>query len=302
MQFEDSFFKEEERCGFVVSAKMKHAWAAQLEVLEDLDVICKAHNITYYAAFGTLLGAIRHKGFIPWDDDIDIMMKRKDYERFYEIATHGLPSPYIAYNLHTKEMQRNVYYMRFTNGRQVRFDAPFLKKYHGFPYVIGIDIFPLDVLPNDPDQKETMYQILSLMEKTRRLLIEQPNLVTDLKEELDQFEQICGAELKRDDSLEYTLLEQEERIATMYNDIEDIRYYSFPITGWPPLSKEALDGTILMPFENTQIPVPVGYHEAAVQQFGPDYMTPRQEITHDYPFFRVQEEEVIKAGMKLPEY
>ena len=147
-----------------------------------------------------------------------------------------------------------------------------------------------------------MYQIMSVMEQTRRILIVRPELVTDMKEELDQFEQICGVKLNRDETLVYTLLEQEERIATMYNDIEDIRYYSFPITGWPPLSKEALDGTLLMPFENTMIPVPIGYHEAAVQQFGKDYMTPRQEVTHDYPFSKLQEEDVLKAGMKLPEF
>ena len=78
MNIPDNFLQGEVRDGFYVENMMKRAWAAQMEVLKDVDVFCKKHNITYYAEWGTLLGAIRHKGFIPWDDDIDIRMKRED--------------------------------------------------------------------------------------------------------------------------------------------------------------------------------------------------------------------------------
>lgn len=61
---------------------MKHAWAAQLEVLNDIDKACTENGIQYFAEWGTLLGAVRHHGFIPWDDDMDICMKRADYEKF----------------------------------------------------------------------------------------------------------------------------------------------------------------------------------------------------------------------------
>ena len=67
---------------------MKRAWAAQLEVLQRIDEVCGKYNIEYFANWGTLLGAIRHKGYIPWDDDLDIGMKRMDYERFLKIALH----------------------------------------------------------------------------------------------------------------------------------------------------------------------------------------------------------------------
>ena len=59
---------------------MKRAWAAELEILVEIDKICEKHKLHYFIDYGNLLGAIRHKGFIPWDDDIDIMMMRKDYE------------------------------------------------------------------------------------------------------------------------------------------------------------------------------------------------------------------------------
>ena len=86
LQFDKDFFLGETYQGFYVEPMMKCVWAAQLEVLEVIRGICEKHKIKYFAAYGTLLGAVRHKGFIPWDDDVDIMMLREDYERFMKLA------------------------------------------------------------------------------------------------------------------------------------------------------------------------------------------------------------------------
>lgn len=86
LQFPENFFDEEVRCGFTVSSTMKHYWAAQMEVLQTVIAICEKHDLTYYAFWGTLIGAVRHKGFIPWDDDIDIALKREDYQKLLCIA------------------------------------------------------------------------------------------------------------------------------------------------------------------------------------------------------------------------
>lgn len=79
-----SFYKEEIRSGFLVTEKRKKVWAVELKMLEKLDEVCKKYNLTYYAYYGTLLGAVRHQGFIPWDDDIDINMQRKDIPAFLD--------------------------------------------------------------------------------------------------------------------------------------------------------------------------------------------------------------------------
>ena len=81
----NEFYEDEVIEGFYVPAMLKKAWGAQLSVLEETDRICARHNIPYFADWGSLLASIRHSGYIPWDDDLDISMRRKDYERFFEL-------------------------------------------------------------------------------------------------------------------------------------------------------------------------------------------------------------------------
>lgn len=70
----------------------------QLEILDEIDRVCRENGLTYFLAYGTLLGAVRHHGYIPWDDDIDVYMPRKDYERFQEIAASSLGPKYFFRN------------------------------------------------------------------------------------------------------------------------------------------------------------------------------------------------------------
>ena len=80
------FYKEEIRCGWRVDEKTKRIWAVQLEMLDEVERICKKYGLKYFADSGTLIGAVRHQGYIPWDDDIDLAMLREDYETFLKVA------------------------------------------------------------------------------------------------------------------------------------------------------------------------------------------------------------------------
>lgn len=102
MQVSDSYYEDEVRDGFYIPGMMKRAWAASVEVFEEVARICEEYGIQYFADAGTLLGAVRHQGFIPWDDDFDICMKREDYNQFIRIARDELPERFSLLNIYTE--------------------------------------------------------------------------------------------------------------------------------------------------------------------------------------------------------
>lgn len=102
MNIDNSFYREETLCGHLVTEQTKKLWAVDLGCLMELKRICEKYDIRYFAFGGTLLGAVRHKGFIPWDDDLDVMMSYGDYVRFCEVAPRELSHPYFFQNYQTE--------------------------------------------------------------------------------------------------------------------------------------------------------------------------------------------------------
>ncbi len=125
---------------------LKSIHSIQLDMLKVVDEICTKHNIRYYAIGGTCLGAIRHKGFIPWDDDIDIGMPRVDYKRFLEVAEEELDQGFF---LQTYKSDENYFYsyakLRNSNTTFIEESLKNLRLNHG----MFIDIFPLDGIGNN---------------------------------------------------------------------------------------------------------------------------------------------------------
>ena len=112
-----------------------------LDILVDVAIFCEKNNIKYYLSCGTLLGAIRHKGFIPWDDDVDIMMPRPDYDRFLDTYNND------KYKL-CKPSKGRYYYAKVYDSNTIKIEKGVdYKKYQ--PLGVDIDIFPLDGIVND---------------------------------------------------------------------------------------------------------------------------------------------------------
>ena len=96
----EGFLDEEVRNGYTVTSKAKRAWAVQIDLLIKLDEVCKKYGLRYFADSGTLLGAARDHGFIPWDDDIDVTMLRADYEKLKEVADKEFEYPYFYQDMY----------------------------------------------------------------------------------------------------------------------------------------------------------------------------------------------------------
>lgn len=119
----------------------------QVEILEELDRICTKHNIKYSIDGGTLLGAVRHKGFIPWDDDIDVIMLREEYEKFFEICKTELDESRFFLQEHRTDPYYRVGYPRIRRKNTVYIRAG----QENMKHVTGvlIDIFVLDSTPSN---------------------------------------------------------------------------------------------------------------------------------------------------------
>ena len=144
IQIPDGFLEEEIRCDYKVTKQIKEVWAISLDLLEELKRVCAKYNLKYIADFGTLLGAVRHQGFIPWDDDIDVAMPRDDYEKLIEVAFSEFKHPYFFECFHS-DPHFAYGKAKLLNMETTGYENPMLVK-HG----LFIDIFPLDKIIDDP--------------------------------------------------------------------------------------------------------------------------------------------------------
>ena len=117
----------------------------QLGILEEIDRICRKHNISYWLDGGSLLGAVRHGGFIPWDDDIDIAMPQDDARRFAEVAPKELPSTLRLQTPDTENTREPIMKVRDLNSFYVEGNEDFSLDYSKGLFV---DIFPMIDYPN----------------------------------------------------------------------------------------------------------------------------------------------------------
>ncbi len=306
MMFSEVYFQGEERNGFYVRPLMKRVWAAQLEILKEIDRICKKHKLKYFAYGGTLLGAVRHQGYIPWDDDMDLGMLRGDYEKFRHYAEKELPEGWFVLGT-----QPTV--IRVMNSDNVRVDQEFLDRFHGCPFMMGVDIFCWDSIPQNKREEEAA---VNLFWGIAYLAVywdkydeaEQRTWEAARETGVANIENITGFHFDRKGSMKEQLAYLADRVAASCWDPECKELTRPFILHERPdyrIPGSCLEKIVEVPYENTTIPIPEQYAPLLLLDYGPDYMTPVRDYFHSYPFFRNQtgmlQDIFEKQGKALPD-
>lgn len=291
--FPKDYFQAETRDGFFIEAMMKCSWAAYIEVLDAFDALCAKHGLQYFAAYGTLLGAVRHKGFVPWDDDLDIFMLREDYMRLLHLPVSELPSGFSLHSIYENNIHPQPFAI-LVNSSKIDYSPEHLRRFHGCPFVVGLDIYPLDNLSDNESEIESQAELLHTVLQFIQLYYKSPDAALEF---LPEIESLCNVRLDKDHTLKNQLLMVVENICQMYHNAANGELVSFTsnLKRFHRMKREWFHETLRMPFETTTISVPVGFHEILTSIYG-DYMTPRKKTQlHDYPFYRKQERILAEA-------
>lgn len=294
MYFSDDFFKAETIDGFYIEEMMKRAWAAEMEVLEEVLRVCRKHDIPVFADYGTLLGTVRHHGFIPWDDDLDLCMKREDFMRFIEIAPQELQSPYMLKCVYNTSDHPNAT-ARVNNEQYINFNKDFLEQFHGCPYAVGIDIFPIDYCLKDKERAALQHKCIQLVMSAAASIPADNTIDEKTTALLDSIEKMSGEQIIRTNPLQHELKLIVDKLSQWGNaSNSDAMCHMIPyaLAGDYRVSLDCYDESIEMPFFDITIPVPVKYGEILTAEYGANYMTPLigHNQGHEYPFYRKQRE------------
>ena len=274
LKFPDSFFDEEIRSGYTVTRAQKELWAVELDLLNEFDRVCREYGLKYFADGGTTLGAVRHKGFIPWDDDIDLVMFRLDYNRLCEIAEKAFHEPYFFQTEITdRGSMRGHAQLRNSNTTGILMAELDMKL--SFNQGIYIDVYPLDNVPED--------------ERERRAFIKRALKKRKLA---DIYARLSTRYRKNQLSLIEFMIRACHMLLGRSRNPFYCRYESFIQSWHGPTQKTGIlclktipdnfilerawySETVMMPFEMLEIPVCAGY-EAYLSRLYGDWQVPRQ--------------------------
>lgn len=255
----------------------------EIMLLKELLAICNKHNIQYFALGGTCLGAVRHKGFIPWDDDIDIGMPRKHYNQFLSIAQAELPpNIFLQTNVTEKEYPMNFAKLRNCDTTFIETSLKCLNLNHG----VYIDIFPLDGVPTG----KVTQKIRNIRDSIYKYEISKAYYLEHLEGANKKKKNVLALCVKFGIDLFYpnykvATLKRERMIQKYaYDKCDIVTNYCGAWGEKETVPKDYFDAGVRGTFEGLSIMLPQKYHEYLTNVYG-NYMTLPpldKRISHHY--------------------
>lgn len=262
------FLQEEIRDDYLISSEMKKVWAIQLDLLIKLIDFCKAKDLRVWVCYGTLLGAVRHKGMIPWDDDIDVYMPRDDYNTLLSYKAESIGSPYFIQSPYSdKEYFRS--FARLRNSNTAVVEDPKNPRVPPYNSGIYIDIFPLDGMdaPISTLRRRNNYiKFISTIGHAYSININ-PNPILRLLSFLLHLPFVPFSTKSVFRKVEHIANKESWNNANKVGMNLHIPYRIEKAI----FKKSDFEETIWLPFEHIQVPAPKGYEDILKVSYG-DYM------------------------------
>lgn len=260
--------KSETRNGHFISTEMKKVWAVEMQLLKKLLEVCEKHHLHIWAEGGTLLGAVRHHGYIPWDDDIDMAMLREDYDKLQAIAKDEFKAPYFFQSGYTDQFPNGFSKLRMDGTAAI---IPY-EIYQSFHQGIFIDIFCYDAVPDDKTIFEEQKRMAEEKIKLLKIYCDPYWSFTDFRHnwKVIKAKWTVGRKGFTPCFKEFDDLYKKYHISDNKN-VSFIAFY-YELERYLR-DKHWYDETIYLPFEDIQMPVPKDYDKILSLQYG-DYMKP----------------------------
>lgn len=246
----------------------------ELEMLLYIDKVCRENNIKYFLDSGTLLGAIRHKGFIPWDDDVDIILFRDDYEKLIDILKNK-ENQYLVIDDDTDSYIHPFAKLINTDTR-AEFNGFIISEILG----VFIDIFPIDPIPNEPYKRKIFF---SKIWYSRKFI--QSISFNDI--ELNNKQKFISKISKKIGHKYFNRIIKNERYKHSLEKTTHVTTILASFKKEKILEKDWFKEQIYVTFEDYQFPVPNGYDEYLKKLYG-NYMTlppKEQQVGHDMDIY-----------------
>lgn len=255
----------------------------QLSILRYFHEFCERHQLRYYLAYGTLLGAVRHKGYIPWDDDVDLVMPRPDYLKFFELFREEDHGHFKALSIQTNPDYFGTFGKIHDTRTVMEQEYGFVEKVEMGVY---IDLFPMDGIPEDAEEHKALYRrtnrwteayLLSI----RKLSAKSSNPLKWIIKALCSLPcRLIGSNFFIN-KLEKIAMEQSydesEKVACVSSDRD--------IERW--IRRKHLDENVMLEFEGSSYPAPSDYEAFLTRMYG-DFMKLPPEDERQQHFYTVQ--------------